>query len=453
MFDDKENKKPLRILLDSASLESESAKRLLNYSDNDLFEFVSLGSSKKHTEAKLSLDDQRGTNEIVIDKSKDRLRGYKEHIAFGYRISGIKTISKSLDIKYDDLILAFILAELTHIASERKTILVTERKKLLNRLNWAKNGFPKLPAHSIIGPDEAMIFIDLYCKAKNKFLIAPNFYANRGLWYLYSLKTKLPNYQQAWSVIVFGDKHLPQKEEFMEITASLGDRITDMLMAIDEIGMNYYADVNNDTQDAIIYHFNYWITLFTGVFDSLAWISKYRYQIDFDQFERIGLRKNRQKDFTNLLFQKNNRIKTFLSKNSSVINLMYDPRDLVIHRARLKGLRFDNRNENFYFNMVRIPKEFFDQIVTLSKEKGDTLGKWGHYKSHGEYFLEPYRFVKKVTPKLIDFVNEYLGLLDFDGYKRTIPDLKKKINDSNKSDSHKQFLRHLDIFDKFRLGY
>lgn len=449
MFSDKDDKKPLRILIDSDSLKSDISKKLLCYSDNELFEFVSIGKSAQHTEANFSFSPEKDVNEIVIDKSKDRLRGYKEHLGFFYKISDIQMFSKLLDIKYDDLILAYILETVADV-NKRKTILVTERKKLLNRMNWQKNGFPKLPANSIFRPDEAIIFIDLYCKNKNKFLIAPNFYANRGLWYLYSLKTKLTNYQSIWSTVVFGGKQL---EELTDITASLGDRITDMLVAIDEIGKNYYNDVNNDTQDAIIYHFNYWITLFTGVFDSLAWISKYRYQIEYDKIERIGLRKNRQKEFLDLIFAENNNVKSFLIKNSSIINLMYDPRDLIIHRTRLKGLRFDNRNENFYFNMVRIPKDFFDQIVEISKEKGETLGKWGHYKSHQDYFLEPYCFVKKATPVLIEFVNKYLELLEFEKYKKLIPKLKEKIEDSQKSNSHKQFLHDLDNFDKFRLGF
>lgn len=61
--------------------------------------------------------------------------------------------------------------------------------------------------------------------------------------------------------------------------------------------------------------------------------------------------------------------------------------------------------------------------------------------------------MKKATSELIDFVNEYLELLDFKEYEKIIPKLKEKIEDSQKSDSHKQFLRDLDIFDKSRLGY
>ena len=453
MFDDKDDKKPLRILLDSDSLKSDSAKRLLHYNDNELFEFVSLGKSTKHTVANLDFGERVENSSIIIDKSANSFNGYKEHIWFGYRITDIKATSKSIDIKYPDLILVFILATLTKTGSNKKTILITEKKKLLDRINWTKGGFPSVPAYSILSPDEALLFVDLHCKKNNKYLTAPNSYANRMFWYLYSLKTKLPNYQQAWSSVVFNAKEMPDRKNLMEITASLGDRITDMLIAVDEIGINYYTDINNDTQDAIIYHFNYWIMMFTGVFDSLAWISKYRYQIKFEKFGGIGLRTGRQKQFTKLLFDKNNKIKNFLSKNSSVVSLMYDPRDLVIHRARLKGLRFDNRDENFYFNMVRIPEDFFKQIMELSKEKGDVLGKWGHYKSHNEYFLEPYRFVKEATFVLIDFVNEYLEILDFNEYQKSGTKLKKKIEDNHNSKGHKDFLQDLDRFEKFRIGY
>jgi hypothetical protein len=191
-----------------------------------------------------------------------------------------------------------------------------------------------------------------------------------------------------------------------------------MLISIDEIGMNYYSNVNNDTQNSIIYHFNYWITLFTGVLDSLAWISKCCYQIEFGDLGRIGLRKNRQKEFLTLLYKKNPKIKDFLSKNSDIINLMYSPRDLVIHRSRLKGIRFNNVDENFDFNMVCIPGDFFNQISSISKENGEKISTWGHFKLDDEYFLEPYSFVKKATPEIINFANEFLENLDFDEYNR-----------------------------------
>lgn len=452
MFDKPKNKK-LTILLDSDSLKSDSAKRLLKYNDNDLFEFVSLGNSTTHTVAELNLEGETSANGIVIDKSGNHPCGYKSSILFDYDISYIKAVAKEFDFKYSDLILVYILDILIGSETDQKTILITERKELLNRLNWNKKHFPSVPTNSIFSPDEALIFIDLHCKQLKKYLIAPNYYANRGLWYRYSFKTKLTEYQLAWSVAVFGAASIPDGENLMDSTESLADRFSDMLIAIDEIGMNYYTGANNDTLHAIIYHFNYWITLFTGVFDALAWISKYRYQIEFDQVWQIGLRSSRQRDFTRLLFEKNVKLRDFLRVNSPVIELMYDPRNLVIHRERLKGLRFSNRIENFDFNMVRIPEGFFDKIVALSKEKGDVLNEWGHYKLYREIYLEPYRFVRKATSVLIEFANGYLKLLDFGEYVNNDPKLKKDIDGSQVSREHRDFVKNLEMFAKHRLGY
>ncbi len=452
MFYELKDKK-LRVLLDSDSLKSESAKRLLQYNDNDLFEFVSLGNSEKHTVAELEFEGESSTTGIVIDKSGNHPFGYKSSVLFGYDISNIQAVAKILDIKYSDLIFIYILEALIGPATGQKTVLITERKKLLNRLNWNKPSFPSVPKNSIFSPEEALIYIDLHCKQLKKYIIAPNYYVNRGRWYRYSLKTKLTEYQLPWSVVVYGRTSIPYGENLMDSTESLADRFTDMLIAIDEIGINYYTGVNNDTQDAIIYHFNYWITLFTGVYDALAWISKYRYQIEFDRVWRIGLRTCRHTSFTELLFEKNAKLREFLSINSPIIELMYEPRNLVIHREQLKGLRFSNRSENFDFNMVRIPEKFFDQIVELSKENGDTLREWGHYKSHGEFFLEPYRFVQKATTALTEFANGFLKLLDFGEYANSDAKLKKEIEGSQDSRKHDDFAQNLEMFAEYRLGY
>ena len=103
--------------------------------------------------------------------------------------------------------------------------------------------------------------------------------------------------------------------------------------------------------------------------------------------------------------------------------------------------------------MVRIPEGFFEQIVELSKEKGDVLKEWGHYESHGDFFLEPYRFVRKATPALTEFANGFLKLLDFGEYVNSDAKLKKKIEGSHDSRKHDDFAENLERFAIFRLGY
>lgn len=268
------------------------------------------------------------------------------------------------------------------------------------------------------------------------------------------MKSKLVKYQLPWSTVVFAkEKEISNKRELMDMISALADRLVDMLTAIDEIGQQYYLGVNNNTQSKIVYHFNYWLTLYVGVLDNLALITQLRYQIPIVDAEKVGLSRSRHKDFLKEVDKHNPQIDSLLIANSSIVNLTHDPRNTVIHRERLKSVTVDNRNEGFYLNMIRISEEFFNRIVALSKNKGDKLNKWGHHRSHTDYFLEPYRFVKETTEILINFVNEYLDTLDFEEYLKIYPEIKKRIKESETKKSHKDYEQSLTIFKKGSLGY
>ena len=135
------NNKPLRILLDSITLKSANIQRLLSYSDNDLFEFVSFGESTKHTNLQFLQNSEGEIDRLEIDKSKSPLRGYKATLAFWHRQDDMLEISKRLNIKKDELFLLYVLETLSR-ADDRKTILITERPRVLNRLNQKKICFP-----------------------------------------------------------------------------------------------------------------------------------------------------------------------------------------------------------------------------------------------------------------------------------------------------------------------
>jgi hypothetical protein len=54
------------------------------------------------------------------------------------------------------------------------------------------------------------------------------------------------------------------------ILDGFSQRFCFLLMSIDEMGFQYYRGVNNVTMDDMLYHFNYFILLITGIYDSLA---------------------------------------------------------------------------------------------------------------------------------------------------------------------------------------
>lgn len=447
----------LTILLDLDSLKSESWERLKDCHHNDFFEFISLSESEKYPQAKY--DDAK--NIVTVKKYNQKGEKVFESGQFSpWILRDIPLIHKESELTYKNFIKILILKSFI-FPEERneKIILISEDKKILNIQNSGSNFFKDIP-DIIFHPNEANIFIDLHCKRQNMFCISqcvPEVSGmrsiNKGGWYLYSFKTKVSNFQKCWSTAVFMDEEYKHKEDLMDVLQSLNDRMIDMLIAIDEIGKNHYFEgVHNDTSDSNIYHFNYWITLFTGIIESLAWIAKYRYEISFENSARVGLRPKRQKEFMELVFMKNPSIKNFLNEdtNNAVLNLMYIPRDIIIHRSRLTGVKYSNSSDpNSESNLVKIPADFFNQIENFPKKKDRN---WGQKKlSDKTYLLDPYKFSKQGTLELINFINSFLELLDFDEYLKNDEILKNKINENLKSSN--KFQLELKNFKESHLGY
>jgi hypothetical protein len=442
----------LKVVLDIPTLTTQSSKTLMQYPDNDIFELIGIGSLNDRKTATLIFENKEPRS-IKIDFPQNP--NISTEYGFNYLRQDIEKLAKYLNTTYEQLLPGFMFSVMARF-DEAKVIFITENQILLGNKILNKFGFSDLQPHSILHPDEAIVFIDLFAKSNKTYFTSPHRYANKGLWYLYSMKSKMVNFQLPWSIVVYADTSFPNKQEFIDAIESLGDRITDMLIAVDKIGMCYYEGSNNDTLDTTIYHLNYWIALFTGVLDSLGWITKYRYQITYDEFTKQGIRKRLHKKFLNLVFPQNALLSDVLDKNDQIINLMYNPRDIVIHRDRLKGTRYQNKVESLSLNLVKISKIFFNNIVSLSKESGDILGEWGHLKLSGlphEYYLEPYRFVKKATEKLISFINEYLEQLNFTDYLTQYPNIKTSFDKSNKEKISLDFDRDIKIFEKYKLGF
>ncbi|MCK4635542.1 MAG: hypothetical protein KAT32_01645 [Candidatus Moranbacteria bacterium] len=422
----------LRILLDSKSLKSDDAKRLFKYSDNDFFEFVSIGELNNYTELKISFKKDYNNSYLSYENKFG-----KSGFLFGRNLEDIEKMSKIVDIKYSDFILVFILETLLG-SKNINTILVTERKKLLNFSHRNKDQFPNVPVHSILSPKAACIFMDLFCKNKKDFFIAYNYNVDKTYWYLLSLKTKLKNYQSVWSIsLSLKDKNL------INFFEGLGNKVTDMLKSVDEIGKIYYfEEVNNNSLDTITYHFNYWSILFTGTLDLLALVANYKYQLNFLENNKVGLRNCVNEDFLNELSDKNSDLVNFVRKKYILINLIYDTRNNIAHSFGMDKLIYSSGKISF--NKFRIDEIFFNKIKEISKEDGSELRSWGILKvkcnPKNFCFLEPCRFVKCSTELLIDFTDKFISMLD-------INDNEKEISVSD------DFKNDLKIFEENKLGY
>ncbi|MBN1245902.1 hypothetical protein JXA31_09945 [Candidatus Bathyarchaeota archaeon] len=307
--------------------------------------------------------------------------------------------------------LAFIQSSLNEFSG--RNLLVTENKVLLENRQWLQGRF-STPLN-IFSMEEAAEMIDLSWKKDSLFYISPYLTTSKHNWYWLSFRTKVPNYHVDVSRFKSGNTlgDLFRRS----ILDAFSQRFCFLLMSIDEMGFKFCAPVNNDTIEDMTYHFNYFILLITGIFDSLALHTKNQYHL-FEDSEKISpykisLRSKIGKKFLQAVEQKNPALRKHIHDNVDLINAPYLLRELIAHRESLHPQHFniDGANANFLF----VTDNFSECLRRLGddQEKGG-CSKFGVYS---RTFLSPFIFAKAMATLISKFCNRYLELL---GYKNSI---------------------------------
>lgn len=403
----------LVILVDSRSLNglladrNDAARIILQYSTCEPFEFVRSPVDTEYTELKnvppfiLRCDD-RG-NLTSIDMVTD---GLKSMTRFGYRMQDIEEIGKHIYKKQslraeekEAILLVFIHAALN--LRDDMRIMTTSNEVLLNNRIWFECHFPGRPLN-IATVEETKEIMDLFAKYQNKYYISGHSLINKGGWYWYSFRSKVPNYHVADNIL-----------------AAFASRLVYLLMSIDEIGFQYYSGVNNDTMQAMIYHFNYFISLISGVFDALAIRTKKQLGIKFDRDDidsRTSLNPKAGREFLRAIRDKNPDLRKHITNHIHFIKLIYALRDLIVHREMLPKLSFEMATEKWKANFISVDTNIADLIRRCDNKNQnyEPMTVWGLYdRLLGQWSLEPYHFSKAAAAKLAPFCNTFLQLLGF----------------------------------------
>jgi hypothetical protein len=403
-------------LLDTGNLH---AATILKYICVEFFEFIRSPDKVSHDAlGKITAYVEKYDNDGNLDGMEiygEDLRLRKD-IGFGYRMKDIELIGKMVyeDSTFDEdskkeLILVFIQAAFNRF--EKHNIFITGNNVLLKKRLWFESHFPGYPLN-IVSVSEAKEIMDLFAKMHYKYYISGNFSLNKGYYYWHSFRSKVPHYHPR-------DKYLQ----------ALAKRFVNLLMSLDEIGFNYHRDANNDTSDDIMYHFNYFISLVTGIFDSIALSTKEHYKIDFSdaKAQKISLRRKVGKDFLKAIREQNPTLRNHINEYVNFINLIYMLRENILHREMLENTIYEKRgsDENWKAVFIKIDSDIKNLILNCNdiEKQYDPLSKWGLFDSGKYVFLEPYNFVKSVTRKLIIFTNQYFKIL---GFTNSIVALKSK---------------------------
>jgi len=275
--------------------------------------------------------------------------------------------------------------------------------------------------------------MDLFLKYQGKYYLSGRITCNKGYWYWLSFRQKIPNFH-------VGDPLLN----------AFSVRFLYLLESLDEIGFQYYLELDRDTMNTMMYYFNYFISLITGIFDSLAIKTKDKYHLSIgkdNNYSSTSLNKKAGRDFLKVLRGKNQKLHKHISDYAYFRKLIYEFRELLIHREMLEINYFtpNEEEEKHKIGAFAAKKKTIDIIKQCGDKirKYDDFTEWGVFSHNNKYFITPFYFAKTSTKTLIAFSNKYLEMLDFNN---CIDELQKKnLND--------HFLKDLKLFENNSLGF
>ena len=319
-----------------------------------------------------------------------------------------------------------------------RNLLVTENEILLGNRNWFQGKFSN--PLNIFCMEEATEFVDLLFKYNSDFYLSPHYTTSKHYWYWLSFRNKVPTFHV--DMTRFNNQKIVGDLFKSSILDAFSQRFCFLLMSIDEMGYKFYSPVNNDTTGDTTYHFNYFILLMTGIFDSLAIQTKNHYHL----FEgsnkispfKISLRSKNGKEFLQAVEQKNPALREHIHNNVDLINAPYLLRELIAHRESLHPHRFSINGLNANFLFVT------EKFVKCLRGLGDDSNIKGGCSKFGVYskrFLSPYTFAKTLTALLSDFCTQYFKLLGYTNY------LLEEQNTDN------DFFKTMKTFQEDNLGF
>jgi hypothetical protein len=422
----------IQFLLDTDSLENPgnqeytTLEKLVRYTEYERFRFLRTLGNPAHDLLEditsLQIEKQREENRQVV-RWEGEYQGVHSarYIPEIYQDWSEETDWNQPEITVEDLELADLFSELLTQRPEQVDILVTCNESVLkNRrlLEYCIRRHHEGRMH-IMTPSEAGELSGVYMRMKEDF----NFYDNDGssyeidftLWY--------------WTIPrVFVQHYTAGGEGYL---GSMLDRFDSLFLCIDKLGQQYYQGTGNHTDLRTRYHFNYGISLLTGICDVLALHTNKKYGIGIPD-RKTNLRTGKH-PLLKELKDHNEDAWLYVHDNHEVIELLHTVRNDIIHQngviKRGPGMTFREHDETTPWRCQNLwmseleekDREKFNkhyQEINDEIEDYNPVTKWGiitefdeQPEIHEHTAIEPYRFLKQATKEIAEFTDEYLRLL------------------------------------------
>lgn len=332
-----------------------------------------------------------GSEKVVVNIDS-RFSDIDQTCKWIYAVDKVSAIQKSM--------IEPVVILSTANSKNNNCIFITENSFYFNNEGKFVNEFPQTKMNFMNISDSA-IYLDLFFKNKKQYWSGHGRSLGKWMWYWCSMRNKLPYY----NVDLTGD---------YEIINSLSERVVFLLMALDQIGINYYKNPNSHSNEYdLFFNFNYLIILIVGILDNLALLADKKLNINHDYKERINLRDTA---FLKKIRSKNTLLREYIKKNKSFINLMHELRNEIVHSKLAQNVTYGGSQIIRGYLLLTYYDVIEKHIHHLKDKpkKNSIFTEWGIFQFHrNSKYLEPLAFSVKSVQYLIPFVNRYFEILGY----------------------------------------
>lgn len=318
-----------------------------------------------------------------------------------------------------------------------ESIFVTQNSNLLEKNVWVQKRFDT----KILSLAQALEYFDLYLKKRDLYYLNPYLgeVDGKAFHYWFLLKDLVPKFAEAWSISVFGQDVIQNGQNIRDVLTGLADKFENALYSSDRIAMEYTKRPANSTKWEMLYNFNYFCLLVTGIFDLLAWLTVHRYSIQIRRREQVSIRitssGSKGAKFVAVISKHNSPLASLIEAKKDFINLFYPLRNAIAHREPVRGPQFEDRSEGWIASLADIKQDALAAIQRIDQPRHQ-FTKWGLLNIPGiGDLLEPHRFTREALRNLMDFANAYIELLDLPSLIASHQNLIDKIADARSKET------------------
>lgn len=256
----------------------------------------------------------------------------------------------------------------------------------------------------ILSPSEALDFIDARLRGSEEYRLAAFTHTDRWSYYDLRIRDLIPVILELYGVLAKRDGN----QEAVALAGSLINRLRFLLEAHLRIGEYYYRPTNRDTNDAALYHLNFFMVLSTSIFDNLAWIIKELYEIAVGR-QGISLRRPVRKDRKTLRTELaiiDPTLDGLLGKRDPLAELLYPARHNVAHRLLMWAIGYSDEHTGTGVALAEIECDFADAVRLMDDQPGLFYSRWGLRTMSDTTVIEPYRFTRQALLEIVSLVTD-----------------------------------------------